>query len=729
MANRKTSRTYNVLFLGETQSGKSTLIESLIHYNINKDNIGDGIFSLTKVVTTTTIHTNLPSYFVTDMAGKQVDHRDFLNGDQEDYLDELNDRKRYRLEREEPTFTTATFNLIDTPGLNDTTVTDEVNIAKIFKGLKGIRSIDLVVITVTNNPFTDFLVDALKVYVSLLPELNSNVVFVHTRFDYSRLHPEERTFEQPLREKKHFFGELVGRDSVPHFMIDNDIGSVGTIRNCITQNTLRGLLAIAKLNQPVPLQIMYVNKTEKMRAVEIILKQKCDAKITALEAELLGENETKETVLKRRVTIENEIATLEQDLQPVSRDLAYYDKDTLHLLYKERPDHIDIQEHNIEVARQAGGVGENHWAVQFRRRRHQDGVYHVKIYVKKSKKYVRVIERLRTRELAIKSTILELQSERWDCGGDVKGMSEKVRELMEDLGMWRHILGRISAQQLYLGVFQAMVDDIVYVREDSVSAANLERFFWEKKTKIEEHEESARSFSMPSNQDEEMLELVDSDEHVEDSELFAETEEKDARREAEEEEALALAESTKETAPSPFPSPNRLELLQTGTTKEFIVTSDLPSHEVCHEDSHETIDTEVLCQSCINMDDYAKAIDNRKTTCRLAQQNPNHLPEGPVTIKFLDTPGINDTNYRDVEHAKRIIDEMLNVKSFNLIVVIVNIKHPIHMEQRIAFNYYSRVIHALQGHLSNVVFVYTHVEYKCRHHTNINHHESLDRAE
>ncbi|KAG0028400.1 hypothetical protein BGZ81_004773 [Podila clonocystis] len=125
-----------------------------------------------------------------------------------------------------------------------------------------------------------------------------------------------------------------------------------------------------------------------------------------------------------------------------------------------------------------------------------------------------------------------------------------------------------------------------------------------------------------------------------------------------------------------------------GTTKQFTVTSDLPGHEVRHN------------------------TDNAPTTpTPYAESNPDPAPLGTVKINLLDQSGINDTNYQDVEHAKRIINEMVKTKAFNLIVVIiVNSEIPIHMEQ-VAFRFYSSVIHAIQGHHDNVIFVYTHVEY------------------
>lgn len=166
---------------------------------------------------------------------------------------------------------------------------------------------------------------------------------------------------------------------------------------------------------------------------------------------------------------------------------------------------------------------------------------------------------------------------------------------------------------------------------------------------------------------------------------------------------------------------------KTGDTKNFTITSDLPTYEVRHKDSNAPIDTEALCQSCTDMDDYEEAINNRKTTLKLAEKNPKPLPLGSVTIQVLDTPGINDTNYRDIEYSQKIIKEMVGIQSFNLIIVIVKFESAITQEQQVAFNYYSRVIHALQGNHSNVVFVYTHVAYKCRHHTNTAHRDSLER--
>ncbi|KAI9242936.1 MAG: hypothetical protein BYD32DRAFT_456548 [Podila humilis] len=162
---RPLQNTFTILVLGETQSDKSMLIESFkqyvnLGYVINTGKIGDGAFSHTTEVKIERLFTNLPKSFVSrvsDDSRKRVDYEAFIDEDPEDYEDEVNDRKTYQVGREQSDQTIIYFNLIDTPGLNETGYLENV-----FRRLRNISEINMVIVTVSNNPFTQDLKDALK---------------------------------------------------------------------------------------------------------------------------------------------------------------------------------------------------------------------------------------------------------------------------------------------------------------------------------------------------------------------------------------------------------------------------------------------------------------------------------------------------------------------------------------------------------------------------------------
>ncbi|KAG0359708.1 hypothetical protein BG005_000334 [Podila minutissima] len=515
---------YNVLLLGESQSGKSTLIEALKlyadpGYTVDKSNIGDGTFSKTDYVSIKTVHTDLPSYFVTNLIREPIDHGIFLEDDQEDYVDALNERKKYLLERGEPTAVKAIFNLIDTPGLNDTAKFDESNLAIIFKALEGVKSINLVVITVSNNPFTEGLQNALMAYIDLFPEFNDNLVFLHTRIDYGKLHHEDHHFISSFKEKKGALHKLAGRDSVPYLLIDNDLGSTRTIRNCITKNTLRELLAMAKLNQPVPLHVMVVNKTVRMQNVDNILKDKYEKIIADREATLGVKDKEQTTVLVKIGQLKANIQKYELLLENIDRD-RNFQKNKLCLIHEERYDqnwgflkraelkkirmsypskqavtapyfiphvidHVDTQAHNVEILSSKGGEGHREWSVKFHRNRYQNGKFHVKIYIKKSKRDAKQMEEWDKADGETREKLTSFARDLETYQQDEEDGLKVIGSLLADLKIDRYLLRRVSMSQMRSAVFQALVEASVFAHHDSETAANLERYYKKNKDKLE----------------------------------------------------------------------------------------------------------------------------------------------------------------------------------------------------------------------------------------------------
>lgn len=532
----ESSQTYNILILGETGSGKSTLIEALKlyadpGYTVNKDSIGDGIFGTTVSVRTTAIQSDLSSYSVTDKAGVRVDHGSFLYKDPDDYEDELNNRKSYRLERENSCARRIAFNLIDTPGLNDVGLMDERNIITIFKALEAIDHINLVAITVANTPLTEDLKDTFEDLINLLAEFNGNIVFVHTKIDYARLHPQEHQFSSSMQDKICILNENLGRETAPHLLIDNDIGTKTTIRNCITQNRLRELLTMAKFNQPVPTHAMLMKKTEKLRAIDAIVEKNVSLMIARKEEALrdMDRQAQKEGTTTGFGEIMARIATHQQDILDIERDLAYHDRDDLVLLYEERfdpswslsgiidgartafyypanilsqtpgfmhhvLDKVDVQAHNIEISQAAGGQGYKFWAVKLCKNKLQGRLFHVKIYITRRKKYAAEIEAWRAKRLAIQELLAGLRADLQRL--EAKGVDrlQAARAISEELHVFRFIFGQVSAQQRRIEVVWSMLEANLYVRDFIQSAANVEKFFKEKMVELDCNEVKDRMF-------------------------------------------------------------------------------------------------------------------------------------------------------------------------------------------------------------------------------------------
>ncbi|KAG0038660.1 hypothetical protein BGZ82_011313 [Podila clonocystis] len=790
------SPTYNVLFLGETQSGKSTLIEALSRYadpghTVNKENIGDGIFSKTNAVSTKTIHTNLPSYSVMSKDGERVEYGKFQDEDQEDYEDELNERKRYFMERGETTATTATFNLIDTPGWNDTSQFDDYNLAIILKALEDIKSIHLVVITISNNPFTEGLQNIIKAQVDLFPDFNGNIVFLHTRIDYAKLHPEERYFVNSFSEKQSILHNLMGRDSVPHLLIDSDIDSLRVIRNCITQNKLRELLSMAKLNLPVPVLTMTMNKTMRMQIVDNILKDKFETIIAEREAAFGVKDQTQKAAPRNIGDLKAKIAKYEQALQDIERDQSFHARDKLFLIHEERYeqdrgwlklpksymthmyypsrqvaastgffshviDHIDTQAHNVHILNEGGGNGDKIWSVQFSRSRYQDGLFHVKIYIQKRKMFATEIKACRARELETKTVLADLKVTVQELEAAGHDTPEEIQAMLDELVEWRSLLGRVSSKQLGFRTFQCMINEHLYVRQDSESAVNVERFFKENRTELEELDLQASNFTAVERDSET---AVTSDPGAAfNQDLEEKTHKKvnvrmqaEALQEAGDRAIAEILAATKLTSekladdsrvlmfgktqagkstfiefvrnyadPAYAIDDNLLGTGNTSKTREpilFDVSSNLPSYEA-FDSTGNGIDRNTIAEECPELDDFLDTVNNRKSELKPAgQESSSQLRRTKIT--FLDTPGIEDTNGRDIVHAPKIVDEMVKMKSFNLIIVIVNCKEAPSKSHQLAFDYYSKVIQALQGSLSNVVFVYTHVDYEQCHHSDV----------
>lgn len=163
---------------------------------------------------------------------------------------------------------------------------------------------------------------------------------------------------------------------------------------------------------------------------------------------------------------------------------------------------------------------------------------------------------------------------------------------------------------------------------------------------------------------------------------------------------------------------------KTESTQQFFVCSDLSAYEVIKHATGETVDIRNLFWRTATEDNYFEVLHGREAQyeLRLVSQDPQRPPSEPVEFRFLDTPGINDTDYRDDVFATNIVNEVIATQSFNLILVTVSTKSHLSMEYGFALEYYAKV---LQGLHTNIAFLHTHNDYANCHHSNTMHHSRM----
>lgn len=159
---------------------------------------------------------------------------------------------------------------------------------------------------------------------------------------------------------------------------------------------------------------------------------------------------------------------------------------------------------------------------------------------------------------------------------------------------------------------------------------------------------------------------------------------------------------------------------KTESTTPILINSNLPIYEVYRKDTGEIFDLKNLATKYEHKEDYRDILLSRSDNVEM-RQIPQDLDASSQSMefRFLDTPGLNGTQDRDSEHAANIVKEVVNTRSFNLIVFVISSQNPLTKEKQLAIEYFALVLRGLH---SKVVFLYTHVDYSDTHSTNKTHH-------
>ncbi|KAF9582621.1 hypothetical protein BGW38_010962 [Lunasporangiospora selenospora] len=490
--------TFNIVILGPTQSGKSTLIESIGNFffpekNIDFSFIGDGNTSCTKDIRIVEYESHLPEYelFNTDLLsnqsneanehGERIDVFQLLGtGSPNSFMQMIYRTSGLEVRRCTPVSPVKyRFRIIDTPGLGDTDGHDVRNVAKTLEALSKEESIHLILITLQfGTSLSKNITTALEDYRDIFSEMMDRITFVHTKCDFINLHPGCGNGLNTLNGRKVHLNGIMGRE-VPHFVIDSNLHETRKLCVYLRLEALYCALSSVKLNPPVSVNRIRLTKTKWMREIDAAVVRHQNDLIdriwrgqyniqTGSDAEAIDKSEL-------------EFVETESRLKKKVDDLSYFDTEYLELIAEARMDEVwgffDIFRNarssrkalevtalpcTINVIRELssgiviknveGGLEHKYWRADIERLNYSTGNYHAKFYATRRNIHQEGVERLK-REISTAHEALNKIRAR-----SLSLKQATYRKLLKIYGA----LMRAEQQSLHLSLFKAAADAGVY---------------------------------------------------------------------------------------------------------------------------------------------------------------------------------------------------------------------------------------------------------------------------
>ncbi|KAF9198893.1 hypothetical protein BGZ49_000175, partial [Haplosporangium sp. Z 27] len=324
---------YNIILLGQTQSGKSTFIQAVRRYadpacEIDKDTIGNGNSSCTTEVLVHTIKTNFQNYELCRTGDYQFsdlikyifkphrgpdEERKVDTGDSDGNLTPRQFKKIIKQEGlvlrklDHSDFPTCTIRIFDTPGLEDTNGRDERNIANILSALSDSNAIHLVLIMVSRDtPLTPGLQIALENYSNIFSAMEGLMAFVHTKVKVTNQYCHDTEFANFMGERRKDLMKIMGRD-IPHYLIDCDLKEERPGPLFFRQHVIRSLLLQAPFNVAVKLDRVQLHKTKRMMDIDAIIEREFKANLAEIEQDIANFEERYFSIF-RSSTVETSIS-------------------------------------------------------------------------------------------------------------------------------------------------------------------------------------------------------------------------------------------------------------------------------------------------------------------------------------------------------------------------------------------------------------------------------------
>ncbi|KAG0320506.1 hypothetical protein BG000_003538 [Podila horticola] len=395
----------NILLLGDIQSGKTSLVETMKAY-ASQQSVAEQSYDdqekpppgTDQDVRITSFLSELPTVEIRRLPGTNGQYnvldlrQEARNSNDEDFDDLLN----WTQNNIGAHFVSSTsqrkyhFNIYEAPSLNVSADNFEEKIYIIHKAIVESREqFHQVLFTLAPGPITTAIRDTIKICSDIFSDLNSLFSFVHTKIDYSRLHFSNKRFQEYIQERNDILRAYLPSKVQP-FLIDCEVQSRWPVRQGKTQIVIREILSAATTQKaPAAKGSVLMKKTPKVVEIDTFLKWKVKDEFKESRA-VTAETSTKQ------LSLLNALRQIDEDIDEMSKSRtrgAEHQEilcDDLEVIFVKQYavqdenteicsstmdfdgrgrtiERLDLSSRNIDIELQIGGKGFDHWMIIFRR--------------------------------------------------------------------------------------------------------------------------------------------------------------------------------------------------------------------------------------------------------------------------------------------------------------------------------------------------------------------------
>ncbi|KAG0017339.1 hypothetical protein BGZ81_010784 [Podila clonocystis] len=487
----------NILLIGDVQSGKSSLVETLklyadSNYQVRTEHItqGNSRFADEKVKITAflsdlhaiqirRLRKSGSGYDVIDLEEEakrmtEEDFEDLLNLGQKEtatVITASNNAKKYR------------FNIYEGPSLNESAENFEKNIFSVHKTLVESKAeFNQVLFTLAPGPITSAIRTTIRVCSDIFSDLNSLFSFVHTKVDYPKLHTGNKQFQDSMKERQDLLQRYIQSGSET-YLIDNNLASNLPVQRAKTQNVLHDILKAATEKKPIALKSPLMKKTPKMVSIDTNLKWQARDDFQETQKEITKNNHELFEIRNKIRELDNIYKAKDQAVNSAQIEKDASSRDDLEIVFHQHFDFekvqyteiysrtmtfkkqdrqiedVSIQANNVEIEQALGGKGCNHWKVIYRRENFEPGSLDVTLYAKKLGSNGTLVGE--TKELT------DIRLQRAELEKQMAVVEERIRSMWHLQKEYNLLRDWISRETLPKAVMEELTKEEVYETKDT----------------------------------------------------------------------------------------------------------------------------------------------------------------------------------------------------------------------------------------------------------------------